>query len=242
MNIRVKTSAVALELRKLPAFDAKVNDGIDAVPFTTFKTQNKSISKTTWWGVYVVAVYRTAWGSSDFDTFKRRFIVALNSLADGTSLCTELDRIARSVSDYVGKRQRALMYGGDSNQLLTTTLGNGIQLEVLHQLNMDHQSRSYGGYFGFVEVLGKHKPFLIYHRGVTLYNYMQREETTKLIGDELMVQFPMVFTEQPKIRIGGRVERQRCGTIVAAPETIIVKHAAAVTPLPRPVEAKSRVG
>lgn len=242
MNIRVKTPAVAVELRKLPAFDVKVSEGLDAIPFTTFKTRNKAMCKDTWWGVHVVGVYRTAWGSSDFDTFKRRFIVALNTLGDGTSLCTELDRIARSVSDHVSKRQRALMYGGDSNQLITTTLGSGIQLEVLHELNLDHQSRSYGGYFGFVEVLGQHKPFLIYHRGVTLYNYLQREETTKLIVDNLCEQFPMVFPEQPRARIGGRVERQRCGTIIAAPETITVTRAAPVQSVQRPVEAKRSVG
>lgn len=244
MNIRVKTPAVEIELRKLPAFDAKVNNGLDAIPYTTFKTQNKNMARVTWWGIHVVHIEQPIWGAVEFDTFKRRFIVALNALPKGTALCTELDRIARNVSDFLAKRQRPLLIGGDSNQLINTTLGHGIQLEVLHELNLDHQSRSYGGYFGFVDVLGSHKPFLVYHRGVTLYNYMQRDEIAALIAQTLHQQFELVFPEQPKLRVGGRVERQRCGTIIAAPETILVKRAAPVAALPkRPVvEAKSGVG
>lgn len=242
MNIRVKTPAVVIELRQLAAADAKVNEGLSAIPFTTFKTQNRSVNKTTWWGIHLLAKHKEVWVSEDFDLFKKRFIIAINTLADGTSLCTKLDQITRSVADFVGGRQRALMYGGESNQLLTTTLGKGIQIEILHDIHLDHQSRSYGGYFGFVEVLKQHKPFLVFHRGITLYNYLSREETTALIVDELMGQFPMVFTETPRIRIAGRVERQRCGAIVTAPETIRVKHAAPVIVSQVKEEAKSRVG
>lgn len=191
MKYRAKTPNVQFEIIDLPRFDQQVPGGLDSIPHLTFKTVQRPQGIFTWWGIHIRNVFDAPWTEENVSMIKRRILAITGQMPKGTTLCAEHDRIVSNILDVATRRKRPVIYGGNNNDILQTQLVNGIQFDVFHEHSED--LLNYGGYPGTVEMLGSSYRCMLYHRGISLPNYMDSALAKQVVEEQLPERFPLIF-------------------------------------------------
>lgn len=182
---------MTMVIKRLTDYTVRHLSGFSNIPHLCIKVRHPN--GFAWFGVNVVGITDTSpWTAALEEQVLKSFIEALRKIIDMESLESDLPLLMRSLQDITTGRKRPVMFGGDSNEFVQICADNNVHIEVYRE-EVKHEATTYGGYFMTVQVKDKTYPVMVYHRGVILYNYIERETVHQLVRDELCSKFPEVF-------------------------------------------------
>jgi hypothetical protein len=182
---------MTLIIKRLTDYTVKHLSGLSNIPHLCVKVRHQN--GFAWFGVNVVGITDTSpWSRQLEETILKLFVDAMQKIIDLEALESEIPLLLRSLQDITTGRKRPVMFGGDSNEFIQICSDNNVQIEA-YRNEVKQESTTYGGYFMTVSVRDKTYPVMVYHRGIILYNYIERETVLELVRNELCGKFPEVF-------------------------------------------------